>query len=58
MNIVYAGQFRDLTGYGVAARGYLRAFDTYLNKHPGAFNLKVYTVTVAASEGARPAPPR
>tara|TARA_R100000008_G_scaffold83924_2_gene70097 strand:- start:2504 stop:4567 length:2064 start_codon:yes stop_codon:yes gene_type:complete len=49
MNVVYAAQLRDSTGYAVAARGYLKALDTYLQKHPGAFNLKVYTPVIAES---------
>tara|TARA_B100000131_G_scaffold182917_1_gene176418 strand:+ start:1145 stop:3175 length:2031 start_codon:yes stop_codon:yes gene_type:complete len=49
INIVYAGQFRDSSGYAVAARGYLKSLDTYLQKNPDAFNLKVYTPILAAS---------
>ena len=41
MNIVYAAQFRDSSGYAVAARGYLKALDAYLLEHPNAFNLKI-----------------
>lgn len=49
MRIVYCGQFRDQTGYGVAARGYLKSFDTYLQKNPGAFSLKLYSVIASES---------
>ena len=43
MRLVYLGQFRDVSGYAIAARGYLRALDAYLQKNPGAFELKVYS---------------
>lgn len=31
-NIIYIGQFRDVSGYGNAARSYLRLLDKYLDK--------------------------
>jgi glycosyltransferase involved in cell wall biosynthesis len=49
MNIVYCAQFRDSAGYGVAARGYLKALDAYLQKNPGLFNLKLYSSIVSQS---------
>ena len=45
MKIVYCGQFEDASGYGVAARGYLRAVDAYLDKNPSKFEIKVHPVT-------------
>jgi len=50
MNVVYAAQFRDSSGYAVAARGYLKALDAYLTEHPGAFNLKIYSSVVNHSD--------
>ena len=50
MNIVYAAQFRDSSGYAVAARGYLKALDAYLAEHPNAFNLKIYSSVVNHSD--------
>jgi glycosyltransferase involved in cell wall biosynthesis len=49
MNIVYCAQFRDSAGYGVAARGYLKALDAYLQKNPGLFTLKLYSSVVSQS---------
>ena len=48
-NIVYCAQFRDSAGYGVAARGYLKALDSFLGENPGAFNLKLYSSVVVQS---------
>ena len=50
MNIVYAAQFRDSSGYAVAARGYLKALDAYLSEHPSAFKLKIYSSVVNHSD--------
>ncbi len=44
--IVYMSQFRDSSGYAIAARGYLKALDAYLQENPGAFELKVHTFNV------------
>ncbi len=41
--VVYMSQFRDSSGYAIAARGYLKALDTYMEKNPGTFELKVHT---------------
>ena len=49
IRIVYASQFRDSSGYAVAARGYLKALDTYLEENPGAFELKAYTAILSPS---------
>ena len=49
MNIVYVSQFRDCSGYAVAARGYLKSIDTYLKDNPGEFDFKVHTVPVENS---------
>ena len=46
MNVVYLSQFRDASGYAVAARGYLKALDTFIENNPGKLNLKVHTVAV------------
>jgi len=49
MKIVYCGQFEDASGYGVAARGYLKALDNYLSNWPNdflkKFELKVHPIT-------------
>ena len=42
MKIVYCAQFRDQTGYGVAARGYLKALDHFLDKNSNLGDLKIY----------------
>ena len=47
INVVYCAQFRDSAGYGVAARGYLKALEEYLKKNPDAFNLKLYSSVVS-----------
>ena len=48
MRIVYCGQFEDASGYGVAARGYLKALDKYLSNWPNDFleksQLKVHPI--------------
>lgn len=49
MNVVYCAQFRDSSGYGVAARGYLKALDKYLKKNPATFDLKLYSSVVSQS---------
>jgi len=43
VKLVYLGQFRDVSGYAIAARGYLKALDIYLNNNPGEFELKIYS---------------
>jgi glycosyltransferase involved in cell wall biosynthesis len=50
MNIVYVSQFRDCSGYAVAARGYLKAIDHYLSQNPGEFEFKIHTVPVENSD--------
>ena len=50
MRIVYCCQSRDKSGYGVAARGYIKALDAYLQKNPDAFELKVYSSVVSESD--------
>ena len=42
--VVYVSQFRDACGYAVAARGYLRAMENYLQNNPDSFDLKVYNI--------------
>ena len=42
--VVYISQFRDACGYAVAARGYLRAMENYLQNNPDSFDLKVYNI--------------
>tara|TARA_Y100000296_G_scaffold36897_1_gene42724 strand:+ start:16249 stop:18291 length:2043 start_codon:yes stop_codon:yes gene_type:complete len=46
MRVVYCSQFRDSSGYASAARGYLKALDTFLAEFPDAFELKVHTIIV------------
>ena len=43
--IIYCGQFHDLTGYGVAARSYLKALDTYVSKNNNV-ELKIYSTVI------------
>lgn len=50
MNLVYCGQFRDSSGYAVAARGYLKALDAYIQKNPESLNLKIYSSIVSQSD--------
>jgi len=50
MKIVYCAQFRDHTGYAIAARRYLKALDQFLQKNEGKFSLHVYSV-VALNAG-------
>jgi glycosyltransferase involved in cell wall biosynthesis len=47
MKLVYMGQFRDLSGYAIAARDYLKALDIYLRDHPDAFELRLYSCVAA-----------
>lgn len=49
MNIVYCAQFRDSSGYAVAARGYLKALDHYLENSDQQFSLKLYSSVVTKS---------
>ena len=44
--LVYMSQFKDSSGYAVAARGYLKALDAYLQENPGAFELKIHSFVV------------
>ena len=48
--IVYCSQFRDSSGYAVAARGYLKALDAHLRANPGECQLKVYTPILESSD--------
>lgn len=41
-NIIYIGQFKDASGYGNAARGYLYLLDKFLNKEK--YNLKTISL--------------
>ena len=43
--IIYCGQFHDLTGYGIAARSYLKAIDSYISENDD-IELKIYSVVV------------
>ena len=49
MNIVYCAQFRDSAGYAVAARGYLKALDHFLENSDQEFNLKLYSSIITQS---------
>jgi len=44
MKVVYCAQFRDHTGYGIAARRYLKALDCFLEQNKNNFSLHVYSV--------------
>ena len=46
INLVYLSQFRDSSGYAVAARGYLKALDAYIESTNANINLKVHTIVV------------
>ena len=46
MKIVYCAQFRDLSGYGIAARGYLKSLHHYLQNTPNNIELKLYSTIV------------
>ena len=43
--IIYCGQFHDLTGYGIAARNYLKAIDTYISGRSD-IEFKIYSVII------------
>jgi len=53
MNLVYCAQFRDQTGYGVAARGYLKALDSYIQKNKNV-TLKIYSTIASESNSLSP----
>ncbi len=42
--VIYCGQFKDLTGYGIAARSYLMALDEYLTNNESDIDLKIYPI--------------
>jgi len=42
--VIYCGQFKDLTGYGIAARSYLMALDEYLTNNKSDIDLKIYPI--------------
>jgi glycosyltransferase involved in cell wall biosynthesis len=44
MKIIYCGQFTDSSGYGSAARGYLKAIDGHINSHLDNCNLKIHNI--------------
>ena len=46
MRIVYCGQFRDRSGYAIAARGYLKSIDHYLSQNKDSVELKIYSTIV------------
>ena len=43
--IVYCGQFHDLTGYGIAARSYLKSLDSYVSNNSDV-ELKIYSTVI------------
>ena len=49
MNLVYCAQFRDQTGYGVAARGYLKSLDYYI-RNTKSVSLKIYSSIASESD--------
>jgi len=46
LNLVYLSQFRDSSGYAVAARGYLKALDSYIQSADVNINLRIHTIVV------------
>ena len=50
MKVVYCAQFRDQTGYGVAARGYLKALDAFTKKKLNFLDLKIYSTVASKSD--------
>ena len=49
-NIVYLSQFKDSSGYAVAARGYLLALDEYMKKNENSYTLKAHTLKIEAGK--------
>ena len=42
--IIYFGQFEDSSGYGNAARNYLKCFDKFLNKYSSVVDFRIYSI--------------
>jgi len=51
--IVYCGQFHDLTGYGIAARSYLKSIDSYISKNDD-IELKLYSTVIQTDKDLNP----
>ena len=47
--IVYCGQFHDLTGYGIAARSYLKSIDSYISNNDDV-ELRLYSTVIQPDE--------
>lgn len=47
--IVYCGQFHDLTGYGIAARSYLKSIDSHISNNDDV-ELKLYSTVIQPDE--------
>ena len=47
--IIYCGQFNDLTGYGIAARSYLKALDSYVSQ-TNDVELHIYSIVVQSDK--------
>ena len=52
MKLVYCGQFLDFTGYGIAARKYLKSIHEYLVSSDVDIDFRIYTSTVAPLESS------
>jgi len=48
--ILYCGQFKDLTGYGIAARGYLAAIDKFLDQSGSDVDFKIYPIDIVTNQ--------
>ena len=48
--IIYCGQFRDITGYGIAARSYLSAIDEFLSDNKDEILFKIYPIDILTNE--------
>jgi len=53
MKLVYCGQFLDFTGYGIAARKYLKSIHEYLVSSDVDIDFRIYTSTVAPLENSK-----
>ena len=47
--ILYCAQFKDLTGYGIAARSYLSAIDRFLEQSGFDVEFKIYPIDIATN---------
>lgn len=54
MRLVYLGQFRDPSGYAIAARDYLRSLDLFIKNNPGKLELKIYSSVASRADTLTP----